>query len=118
MGLMPLDSTSSGLLRASAALLLVLALSGCASAPPHRPVPEDRLDQAVVPGMGGLRFWGDARPENMDALAAERIAHGCGDKGPCADYLRRTVESLAEHRIHDRNLWRLQALVARALARP
>jgi cation transport protein ChaC len=51
------------------------------------------------------------------AAGAERIAEGCGERGPCADYLRRTVESLAQNDIHDRNLWRLQQLVARHLAR-
>ncbi len=66
-----------------------------------------------VANRAGSRYAGKLPLEE----AAERIAHGCGEKGPCADYLRRTVESLAEHGIDDRNLWRLQALVARALAR-
>jgi len=40
------------------------------------------------------------------------IATGCGHRGSCAEYLLNTVLKLAEYGIYDRNLWRLQALVA------
>lgn len=57
------------------ALLILTVLTGCASTMPHNPVPEDRVGQATVAGLKGLRYWGDARPENFEELAAERIAH-------------------------------------------
>jgi cation transport protein ChaC len=47
---------------------------------------------------------------------AEMIATGCGHRGSCAEYLLNTVLKLQEHGIYDRNLWRLQALVAGRLA--
>jgi cation transport protein ChaC len=43
---------------------------------------------------------------------AEVLARACGHWGSGAEYLRNTVEKLAEHGIYDRNLWVLQALVA------
>ena len=48
--------------------------------------------------------------------AAEMIATGCGHRGSCAEYLLNTVLKLQEYGIYDRNLWHLQALVARQLA--
>jgi cation transport protein ChaC len=49
---------------------------------------------------------------------ADMIAAACGHVGSCAEYLLNTIVKLEEHGIHDRNLWRLQALVAERLARP
>lgn len=43
---------------------------------------------------------------------AEILAKSCGMNGSGAEYLYKTVAKLAEHGIHDRNLWRLQELVA------
>jgi glutathione-specific gamma-glutamylcyclotransferase len=43
---------------------------------------------------------------------AEIVATAAGHWGSCAEYLRETVARLEELGIHDRNLWRLQALVA------
>ena len=43
---------------------------------------------------------------------ADVLARACGHWGSGADYLRNTVAHLEEHGIRDRNLWRLQALVA------
>lgn len=43
---------------------------------------------------------------------AWRLAHACGHIGSSAEYLYKTVVKLEEHGIHDRNLWRLQELVA------
>ena len=40
------------------------------------------------------------------------LARACGHIGSCASYLYNTVEKLEEFGIHDRNLWRLQELVA------
>ena len=44
--------------------------------------------------------------------ASDIIAIAAGHWGSCADYLRQTVTQLEELGIHDRNLWRLQELVA------
>ncbi|MFB9951437.1 gamma-glutamylcyclotransferase [Rhizobium puerariae] len=49
------------------------------------------------------------------------LARACGHRGSCAEYLYNTVVHLAEFGIRDRNLWRLQELVAaeiRALHMP
>ena len=43
---------------------------------------------------------------------ADKLAKACGHVGSCAEYLYNTVTHLAERGIYDRNLWRLQALVA------
>jgi cation transport protein ChaC len=43
---------------------------------------------------------------------ADVLAGACGHWGSCAEYLHNTVAHLEEHGIRDRNLWRLQALVA------
>jgi glutathione-specific gamma-glutamylcyclotransferase len=47
--------------------------------------------------------------------AAEVIAVAAGHWGSCAEYLHNTVRHLEDLGIRDRNLWRLQALVARRL---
>jgi cation transport protein ChaC len=44
--------------------------------------------------------------------AAGIIATAAGHWGSCAEYLRETVAHLEALGIHDRNLWRLQDLVA------
>jgi cation transport protein ChaC len=49
------------------------------------------------------------------AQAAEVIASAAGHWGSCAEYLHNTVCHLEDLGIRDRNLWRLQALVARHL---
>jgi cation transport protein ChaC len=55
-------------------------------------------------------------PAYVGRLAPEAIADGlaraCGHWGSGAEYLRNTVAHLEERGIHDRNLWRLQQLVA------
>jgi glutathione-specific gamma-glutamylcyclotransferase len=43
---------------------------------------------------------------------AEVVARAAGHWGSCAEYLHNTVSHLEALGIHDRNLWRLQALVA------
>jgi cation transport protein ChaC len=47
-----------------------------------------------------------------DPEIADRIALACGPMGPSADYLLNTVAHCEAMGIHDRHLWRLQALVA------
>ena len=47
---------------------------------------------------------------------ADLIAKACGHFGSCAEYLHNTVVHLAEFGIHDRNLWKLQQLVAKRIA--
>ena len=43
---------------------------------------------------------------------ADVLARAAGHWGTCAEYLHDTVAHLEELGIHDRNLWRLQAMVA------
>jgi glutathione-specific gamma-glutamylcyclotransferase len=49
--------------------------------------------------------------------AAEIIAGAVGHIGSCAEYLMHTVSHLEQLGLRDNRLWRLQALVARELAR-
>ncbi|MBW6425603.1 gamma-glutamylcyclotransferase [Rhizobium sp. XQZ8] len=67
-----------------------------------------------------LTFWASPKASPLTekiALeeAAALLAQACGPAGSCAEYLRRTVVDLAGRNIYDRNLWRLQALVAARL---
>jgi cation transport protein ChaC len=64
-----------------------------------------------------LTFW--AGPTGLDynvrlplARVAQILARACGHIGSGADYLFQTVSKLEEFGIRDRNLWRLQQLVA------
>ena len=64
-----------------------------------------------------LVFW--AGPKGAGILhglpletVAWKLAHACGHYGSSAEYLYQTVAKLEEHGIRDRNLWRLQKLVA------
>jgi cation transport protein ChaC len=45
-------------------------------------------------------------------VIAETLARAAGHWGSCAEYLLHTVESLEQHGIRDRSLWRLQQAVA------
>jgi cation transport protein ChaC len=64
-----------------------------------------------------LVFWAGPKGDGIALmLPLERVAwvlaRACGHIGSCASYLYNTVEKLEEFGIHDRNLWRLQELVA------
>jgi glutathione-specific gamma-glutamylcyclotransferase len=48
---------------------------------------------------------------------ARRLALACGHAGSCAEYLYNTVAHLEAEGIRDRNLWRLQRLVAEEIGR-
>jgi glutathione-specific gamma-glutamylcyclotransferase len=59
------------------------------------------------------RFYaGRLPPEEI----ADLLARACGHWGSCAEYLHNTVSHLEERGIRDRNLWRLQRLVAERIA--
>ena len=62
--------------RVLSALLLALALAGCAAAIARNPVPASLEGEAEVVGMGStpIRFWGDQLPPNADALVKEKWA--------------------------------------------
>ena len=62
--------------RVLGALLLGLALVGCAAAIARNPVPPTLESQASVIGMGPapIRFWGDELPPNADAMVREKWA--------------------------------------------
>lgn len=64
-----------------------------------------------------LVFWAGPKGEGIALkLPLERVAwvlaRACGHGGSCASYLYHTVTHLEELGIHDRNLWKLQELVA------
>ena len=72
--------------------------------------------------MPALVFWAGSLPLlTRTGLSPEEtagiLARACGHGGSCADYLYQTIVHLEEHGIRDRNLWRLQALVAAEIAR-
>jgi cation transport protein ChaC len=69
-----------------------------------------------------LTFW--AGPAGLDRnvrlplpRVAEILARACGHVGSGADYLFQTVSKLEQLGIRDRNLWRLQQLVADEIRR-
>ena len=45
------------------AIVLVAAMTGCATAPERNPVPADLTLEAAIPGIPEARFWGDAWPK-------------------------------------------------------
>jgi cation transport protein ChaC len=48
---------------------------------------------------------------------ADVLARACGHWGTGAEYLLNTVTNLEAKGVHDRNLWRLQRLVAERIDR-
>lgn len=69
-----------------------------------------------------LVFWaGPTGPRILSRLPLTEVAHvlarACGPVGSCAEYLFNTVQHLQEFGIRDRNLWRLQELVAAEIER-
>jgi glutathione-specific gamma-glutamylcyclotransferase len=67
---------------------------------------------AFVINRSGHAYAGGLTPEQT----ADILATACGHGGSCAEYLYNTVSHLEERGICDRNLWRLQALVADRIA--
>ncbi|WP_454854449.1 gamma-glutamylcyclotransferase [Rhizobium binxianense] len=64
-----------------------------------------------------LTFWASTKRSGLTRpLPAEQastlIARACGQGGSCAEYLHNTIVDLHAEGIRDRNLWRLQELVA------
>jgi len=70
-----------------------------------------------------LVFWAGPRQGEFISLklpleeVARRLARACGYAGSCAEYLYNTVSHLEALGIRDRNLWRLQELVAAEIVR-
>jgi cation transport protein ChaC len=68
-----------------------------------------------------LTFWvGGNSPRILRPVlpleeVAPVLARACGHRGSCAEYLYNTVVHLAEFGIRDRNLWRLQDMVAKEI---
>ena len=67
--------------------------------------------------LSALVFWAGPKGKGIALkLPLERVAwvlaRACGHGGSCASYLYHTVTQLEELGIHDRNLWKLQELVA------
>jgi len=67
---------------------------------------------AFVMNRKGRAYAGSLTLEETATL----LATACGHWGSSAEYLHNTVAHLEERGIHDRNLWRLQALVAQRIA--
>ncbi|RWM02312.1 MAG: gamma-glutamylcyclotransferase [Mesorhizobium sp.] len=67
---------------------------------------------AFVANRSGTAYAGRLTPEET----ANVLSKACGHWGTCAEYLYNTVFHLEERGIHDRNLWRLQQLVADRIA--
>lgn len=63
---------------------------------------------AFVLNRRGLNYRGKLGLEET----ADVLSKSCGTNGSGAEYLYKTVARLAQHGIYDRNLWRLQELVA------
>jgi cation transport protein ChaC len=68
-----------------------------------------------------LAFWADCRVPGYTVRLpiedqARRLARAAGHIGSGAAYLHNTIVHLEERGIHDRYLWRLQALVAQEIA--
>jgi cation transport protein ChaC len=63
---------------------------------------------AFVAARDGSAYAGQLPPERV----AHVLARAAGHWGSAAQYLFRTVTMLEEHGIRDRNLWRIQGLVA------
>lgn len=64
-----------------------------------------------------LTFWASPKTSPLTEKigldeTARLIAQACGPAGSCAEYLYRAVSHLADRGVQDRNLWRLQTLVA------
>ncbi len=64
-----------------------------------------------------LTFWASTKSAGLTrplpaAEASSLIATAFGQGGSCAEYLHNTIVDLQAEGIRDRNLWRLQALVA------
>ena len=72
--------------------------------------PGVRLDE-VTRTVAGLGHEVVARESSLLEVA-HILARACGHGGSCAAYLFHTVRHLDELGIRDRNLWRLQQMVA------
>lgn len=67
---------------------------------------------AFVMNRNGGAYAGKLPPEQV----ADVLSAACGHLGSCAEYLYNTVSHLEQRGIHDRNLWRLQRLVAERIS--
>lgn len=57
-------------------LMIALALSGCATVMTRNGIPSAKLaETAEIPGMSGVRFWGDEVPTDPIAEVRRRTAH-------------------------------------------
>ncbi len=55
------------------ALSLMILLQGCATLKPRNPVPQDLESEVHVPGMPGVRAWGDEASEVFTEFALTSI---------------------------------------------
>lgn len=69
-----------------------------------------------------LTFWAGTQSSSLttqlsDEETVAHIAAACGEGGSCAEYLYNTINYLNVEGILNRNLWRLQALVAQNISK-
>ena len=81
----PTDS-SELVKRLAAAVVLLLALTACSTLP-RNPVPLADIDRAVIPGMPGVRDWGDEpsrefQRDLVQSVREERATRTPGDPAP------------------------------------
>lgn len=59
----------------TAALIIAVGLTACASAPERNAVPESLVDSAVVSGLEDVRYWGDENPPQLEQWLSEGRWH-------------------------------------------
>ena len=56
-------------------VIFLLVLSGCSAMPMHRPVPEEKLEQAALTGYPpSIRFWADEAPPDILPRIRQRLS--------------------------------------------
>lgn len=101
--------------------LLKLVRREITAKPPNN-IPRWIVAQTIAGPIHAIAFVMNRKsPVYAGRLTQEEVANtlavACGHWGSGAEYLRNTVAHLEEHGIRDRNLWKLQALVADRIAR-
>ncbi len=74
-------------------ILALLVLQGCAGLRPRNPLPEDLESKVQVPGMPGVRAWGDEVSEVFTKFALESVQQEQAAYGK--DFVKRPVSFLA-----------------------
>jgi predicted patatin/cPLA2 family phospholipase len=73
--------------------LALLLLQGCATLRPRNPLPEDLESKVQIPGMPGVRTWGDEVSETFTKFAQESVQQERAAYGK--DFMKRPASFLA-----------------------